>query len=144
MPREGTLGWTGGYVGLSLLAALVTLGVMLILFTDARGATTMQIEVGDVLTQACNGGDAGYDSCYAVVVRNVSDGPVSGSVTCTVTDPAGGRAKFVNDQRTYHSEPIPPGGSATVLLQVRPIDGPTDPPTVSCAPTVGVSASPAA
>lgn len=138
MRREHSLGWTGGYVGLSLLAALVTLGVMLILFTDARGAT-MQIEVGDVLTQACNGGDVRYDACYAVVVRNVSDGPVSGSVTCTVTDPAGGRAKFVNDQRTYHSEPIPPGGSATVLLQVRPIDGPTDPPTVQCTPSVVAS-----
>jgi hypothetical protein len=138
MPHQRTLGWTGGYVGLSLLAALVTLGVMLILFTDTRGAT-MRVEVGAVLTQACNGGDARYDSCYAVVVRNVSDGSVSGSVTCTVTDPAGGRAKFVNDQRTYHSEPIPPGGNATILVQVRPIDGPTDPPMVSCVPAVGGS-----
>jgi hypothetical protein len=135
MRRGSTLGWTGGYVGLSLLAALVTLGVMLILFTDGRSAT-MRIEVGDVLSQACNGGDARFDSCYAVVVTNVSDGPVSGSVTCTLTDPAGGRARFVNDRRIYDSEPIPSGGTATILLQVRPIDGPTDPPTVSCAPSV--------
>lgn len=133
MRRGSTLGWTGGYVGLSLLAALVTLGVMLILFTDSRGST-MRIEVGDVLSQACNGGDARFDSCYAVVVRNVSDGPVSGSVTCTLTDPAGGKARFVNDRRIYDSEPIPSGGTATILLQVRPIDGPTDPPTVSCTP----------
>jgi hypothetical protein len=135
MRRGSNFGWTGGYVGLSLLAALVTLGVMLILFTDGRSAT-MRIEVGDVLSQACNGGDARFDSCYAVVVRNVSDGRVSGSVTCTLTDPAGGRARFVNDQRIYDSEPIPSGGTATILLQVRPIDGPTDPPTVSCTPSV--------
>jgi hypothetical protein len=108
---------------------------MLILFTDGRSAT-MRIEVGDVLSQACNGGDANFDSCYAVVVTNVSDGPVSGSVTCTLTDPAGGRARFVNDRRIYDSEPIPSGGTATILLQVRPVDGPTDPPTVSCAPSV--------
>ena len=133
MRRGSTLGWTGGYVGLSLLAALVTLGVMLILFTDSRSAT-MQIEVGAVLSQACNGGDARFDSCYAVVVTNVSDGPVSGSVTCALTDPAGGKARFVNGRRIYDSEPIPPGGTATILLQVRPTDGPTDPPTVSCAP----------
>lgn len=135
MPRRSTFGWTGGYVGLSLLAALVTLGVMLLLFTDTRGPT-MQIEVGDVLTQACNGGDARFDSCYAVVVRNVSDGSASSSVTCTVTDPAGGRAKFVNDRKIYNSEPIPSGGTATILLQVRPLDGPTDPPAVSCVPSV--------
>jgi hypothetical protein len=135
MPREPTLGWTGGYVGLSLLAALLTLGVMLILFTDSRGSS-MQIEVSDVLAQACNGGDARFDSCYAVVVRNVSDGSVSGSVTCTLTDPAGGRARFVNDRKIYNSEPIPAGGTATILLQVGPIDGPTDPPTVSCVPSV--------
>jgi len=49
MPRESTLGWTG-YVGLSLLAALVTLGVMLILFTDG-GSSSMRIEVGDVLVE---------------------------------------------------------------------------------------------
>ena len=133
MPRESTLGWTGGYVGLSLLAALVTLGVMLILFTDGR-SSEMGIEVGDVLSQACNGGDARFDSCYAVVVRNVSDGSVSGTVTCTLTDPVGGRARFVNDRRIYDSEPIPSGGTATILLQVRPVDGPTDPPTVSCTP----------
>ena len=96
----------------------------------------MRIEVGDVLSQACNGGDARFDSCYAVVVRNVSDGSVSGTVTCTLTDPPGGRARFVNDRRIYDSEPIPSGGTATILLQVRPIDGPTDPPTVSCAPSV--------
>ena len=135
MPRGSNLGWTGGYVGLSLLAALVTLGVMLILFTDG-GNASMRIEVGAVLSQACNGGDARFDSCYAVVVRNVSDAPVSGSVTCTLTDPAGGRARFVNDRRIYDSEPIPSGGSATILMQVRPIDGPTDPPTVSCTPSV--------
>jgi hypothetical protein len=134
MRRGSTLGWTGGYVGLSLLAALVTLGVMLILFTDNR-VGTMQIEVGDVLSQSCNGGDARFDSCYAVVVTNVSDGPMSGSVTCTLTDPAGGRARFVNDRRIYDSEPIPSGGTATILLQVHPIDGPTDPPTVSCVPS---------
>ena len=132
MRREHTL---GGYVGLSLLAALVTLGVMLILFTNTRGAT-MRVEVGAVLTQACNGGDVRVDSCYAVVVRNVSDGSVSGTVTCTLTDPVGGRARFVNDRRIYDSEPIPSGGTATILLQVRPIDGPTDPPTVSCTPSV--------
>ena len=41
MPRGSTFGWTGGYVGLSLLAALVTLGVMLILFTDG-GSSSMR------------------------------------------------------------------------------------------------------
>ena len=65
MPRESTFGWTGGYVGLSLLAALVTLGVMLILFTDGRSAS-MRIEVGDVLSQACNGGDAPAQCCSGV------------------------------------------------------------------------------
>jgi hypothetical protein len=131
MGRDSTLGWTGGYIGLSLLAALITLGVMLILFTDDEGGS-MSIDVGDVLSQPCNGGDTRFDACYVFIVSNVSE--VIGRVECSVTDPMGGRAKFVKDERTYLSEPIPPDGSATVFLQVREFEGPTQPPTVACNP----------
>jgi hypothetical protein len=127
--------WFGGYLGIALLASMITLGVMLVLFTDRQASTTMQIEVGDVLSQACNGGDSKFDTCYAFVVRNVSEGGVQGSATCAVTDPEGGLAQFVNGDRTYHSEVIPAGGSAVVLLQVRETDGPTDRPAVACWPS---------
>jgi hypothetical protein len=38
----------------------------------------------------------------------------------------------VNDEQTYISQPIPAGGNAMVLVQMRTIDGPTGPPVVTC------------
>jgi hypothetical protein len=127
------LGRAGGYLGLLLLAVLITLGVMLALFTEDRGSA-MQIDVGDVLAHNCDSTVQGFDSCYAFVVTNVSENQVTGSVSCTVTDPAGGFATFVNGRHDYASEPIPSGQTATVILQVDETDGGTDKPDVECSP----------
>ena len=127
------LGWTGGYLGLALLAAMITLGVMLVLFTEGQGSA-MRIEVGDVLAHDCDGSSDRADSCFAVVITNVSEGEVTGAVACSVDDPPGGFATFVNGLHEYPSEPIPPGQTATVIVQVDEPDGPTDPPVVACLP----------
>jgi hypothetical protein len=133
MGRARHLGWSGGYLGIALLAAMITLGVMLVLFTDDQGAR-MRIDVGDVLTHGCDSTVEGFNACYAVVVTNVSENQVTGSVSCTLTDPPGGFATFVNGRHDYDSEPIPPGQTATVILQVDQPDGATDPPGVDCSP----------
>jgi hypothetical protein len=133
MARERHLGWRGGYLGLALLAALITFGVMLVLFTDDQGSA-MRIEVGDVLAHNCDSTVQGINACYAFVVTNVSDNEVTGSVSCTVSDPEGGFATFVNGRHDYNSEPISPGQNATVILQVDEPDGGTDPPGVNCSP----------
>jgi hypothetical protein len=132
MGGERHLGWTGGYLGLVLLAALITFGVMLVLFTEGQDSA-MRIEVGDVLSHNCDSTVEGIDSCYAFVVTNVSD-EVTGSVSCTVNDPQGGYATFVNGRHDYSSEPIPPGQNATVILQVDATGAGTDPPGVDCSP----------
>lgn len=131
--RETHLGWTGGYLGLGLLAVLITLGVMLVLFTD-RGGSAMQIDVGDVLGHPCDSTVQGFDACYAFVVTNVSEDQVTGSVSCIVADPDGGFATFVNGRHDYDSEPISPGQTATVVLQVDQTGGGTDRPAVDCHP----------
>ena len=125
---------SGGYVGIALLASLITVGVMLAVFT--RGGEPMRIEVGDPLAQDCDSTAGGADVCYAVVVENVSEGEVGGSITCTVTDPADAFATFVNARHTYDSEPIPPGETATVIVQVDRVNGvdESDPPGVDCVP----------
>lgn len=130
---EGHLGWTGGYLGLGLLAVLITLGVMLVLFTEDRGSA-MRIDVGDVLSHGCDSTVEGFDACYAFVVTNVSEDQVTGSVSCTVNDPDGGFATFVNGRHDYNSEPISPGQNATVILQVDETDGGTGRPEVDCSP----------
>jgi hypothetical protein len=132
MGGERHAGRTGGYLGLVLLAALITFGVMLVLFTEGQDSA-MRIEVGDVLTHNCDSTVEGIDSCYAFVVTNVSD-EVTGSVSCSVSDPQGGFATFVNGRHDYNSEPIPPGQNATVILQVDATGGGTDPPGVDCSP----------
>lgn len=131
--RERHLGWTGGYLGLALLAILITLGVMLVLLTN-RQDSAMRIDVGDVLARACDSTVEGFDACYAFVVTNVSVNQVTGSVTCTVSDPAGGFATFVNGRHDYDSEPIAPGQTATVILQVDRPNGGTDRPGIDCRP----------
>jgi hypothetical protein len=133
MGRERHLGWTGGYLGLALLTVLITFGVMLVLFTKDEGPA-MRIDVSDVLTHACDSTVQGFDACYAFVVTNVSDDQVTGSVSCTVTDPAGGFATFVNGRHDYDSEPISRGQTATVILQVDEVDGGTERPAVDCRP----------
>lgn len=133
MDRGRHLGWTGGYLGLALLAALITLGVMLALFTEDQGSA-MRIDVGDVLAHNCDSTTEGFDACYAFVVTNVSENQVTGSVSCTVADPEGGFATFVNGRHDYDSEPISPGQTATVILQVDEPEGGTDPPGVDCSP----------
>jgi hypothetical protein len=135
MARARRAGRPGGYLGIALLASMVTLGVMFALFTEGQ-ASPMEIDVGDPLSQDCDSTVDGADACYAVVVKNVSDGEVSGSVTCSVTNPKDAFATFVNGKHEYDSEPILPGGTATVIIQVDRVNGAreTDPPGIDCAP----------
>lgn len=133
MGGEGHPGSTGGYLGPALLAVLIALGLMLVLFTNGQDSA-MRIDVGDVLPHGCDGSVQGFDACYAFVVTNVSDNQATGSVHCTVSDPPGGFATFVNGRHDYDSEPLSPGRAATVILQVDEPDGGTDRPTIGCSP----------
>jgi hypothetical protein len=126
----------GGYLGIALLASLITLGVMLLLFTES-GASAMQIEVGDVLHQECDETARSHDICYRVVVQNTSTDDVTGTVTCTMTQPERGIATFEGGETKTETEPIGPSETAIVWLSVAPAVGAAEPdaPGVTCRPT---------
>ena len=126
----------GGYLGIALLASMITLAVMLLLFTDDPGGT-MKIHVGEPLKQECDSSQAGVDVCYAVIVDNTSEDGSRGTVSCTVTNPKDGIATFENRTATYLSEPVAPEGNTIVQVQVDLVNDAkkTDPPTVGCRPT---------
>ena len=138
MATERGLRLTGGYLGIALLASMITLAVMLILFTDP-GPTT-RIEVGIPIREACSpvdtGGTGGTGVCFAAEVTNIGDR--AGSISCVLTDPEGAHATFGNGGITASSDTISPLGSVSVLIRMDLYDGvrPSDvsPPGLECVP----------
>ena len=125
----------GGYLGIALLASMITFAVMLVLFTDPGPA--MRIEVGYPLRQACDveitGGAA---VCYAVEVVNVGDG--AGSFSCNLSDPSGAHATFPNGAVSGNSDQIAPHDSTTLMIRLDLYDGveiaEVSPPGLECEP----------
>lgn len=135
MAPNGGSRMPGGYLGIALLASMITLAVMLLVFTDDPGGA-IRIHVGAPLKQQCDSSVSGVDVCYVVIVENISEEGPSGAVTCLVTNPKDGIATFANRATSYRSEPVPPGGNTIVPVQVDLVNEAkkTDPPTVGCRP----------
>lgn len=138
MATERGLKLTGGYLGIALLASMITLAVMLVLFTDP-GPTT-RIEVGIPIREACEpddtSGTGGSGVCFAAEVTNIGDR--AGSFSCVLTDPEGAHATFRNGGITASSDAISPLESVSVLIRMDLYDGvraaDVSPPGLECVP----------
>lgn len=141
MATERGLRLTGGYLGIALLASMITLAVMLVLFTDP-GPTT-RIEVGIPIREACEsddtggtGGTGGSGLCFAAEVTNIGDR--AGSFSCTLSDPEGAHATFRNGGITASSDAISPLETVSVLIRMDLYDGvraaDVSPPGLECVP----------
>ena len=135
MATERGLRLTGGYLGIALLASMITLAVMLVLFTDP-GPTT-RIEVGIPIREACEADDTGGAGvCFAAEVTNIGDR--AGSISCVLTDPEGAHATFRDGDITATSDAISPLDSVSVLIRMDLYDGvraaDVSPPGLECEP----------
>jgi|SRR5215210_1527560 len=141
MATDRGLRLTGGYLGLALLASMITLAVMLVLFTDPGPVT--RIEVGIPLREACEaddtagtGGNAAIGLCFTAEVTNIGDR--AGSISCVLTDPEGAHATFRNGGITASSDAISPLKSVSVMIRLDLYDGvraaDVSPPGLECVP----------
>ena len=130
MPRERALLSPGGYVGLAILASMITLGVMLLIFTEGR--PTAEIDLHLPLLQRCDSGPRTGDVCFTLTVDNV--GGAAGAAICEVADPTDGTARFANGTGRIQTERIPAESSTGLLIRVRTESGSKDPPDVACEP----------
>ena len=139
MATERGLRLTGGYLGIALLASMITLAVMLVLFTDP-GPTT-RIEVGIPIREACDtadtGGTGGSGLCFAAEVTNIGD---RAGLLLVRRSRSGGRPRDV-PQRRHHGQlraDRPARGPSPVLIRMDLYDGvraaDVSPPGLECVP----------